>query len=159
MNFLNENVLNSLNISLKFISKGPINNIPALVQIIAKPLSAPIMIILVTHMYVTRHQLFNCFWRLTSHTSKIDYATYFKWCGTCSFPWLRLIFRKYGRDMDKSVSCYRVTGLVVWDFQAFLIYNIFLATEALVMITQQYRKISNIRRNKSPNLNVSRLVL
>ena len=33
--FLNENARLSIKISLKFASKGPINNIPALVQIIA----------------------------------------------------------------------------------------------------------------------------
>ena len=58
--FLNENVLNSIRISLKFIPKGPINNIPALVQIMAwhrpgdKPLSEPMMIISLTHICVTR---------------------------------------------------------------------------------------------------------
>ena len=47
--FLNENVWISIKISLKFVPKGPINNIPALVQIIAwrwprdKPLSEPMM--------------------------------------------------------------------------------------------------------------------
>ena len=47
--FLNENVWISINISLKFIPKGPIDNIPALVQIMAwrrpgdKPLSEPVM--------------------------------------------------------------------------------------------------------------------
>ena len=33
--FLNENVLISIKISLKFVPKGPINNIPALGQIMA----------------------------------------------------------------------------------------------------------------------------
>ena len=33
--FLNENVRISIRISLKFVPKGPINNIPALVQIMA----------------------------------------------------------------------------------------------------------------------------
>ena len=33
--FLNENVRISIMISLKFVPKGPINNIPALVQIMA----------------------------------------------------------------------------------------------------------------------------
>ena len=48
--FLNENVWISINISLKFLSKGPIDNIPALVQIMAwcwpgdKPLSKPKMV-------------------------------------------------------------------------------------------------------------------
>ena len=46
---LNENVLISIKISFKFISNAPINNIQALVQIIAwprpggKPLSEPMM--------------------------------------------------------------------------------------------------------------------
>ena len=47
--FLNENVRISIKISLKFVPNGPINNIPALVQIKAwrrtgnKPLSEPMM--------------------------------------------------------------------------------------------------------------------
>ena len=45
-------------ISLKFVSKGPIYNIPALVQIKAwyqlgnKPLSEPVMVSLLKHIYV-----------------------------------------------------------------------------------------------------------
>ena len=60
--FLNEIVSISIIISLKFIPKGPINNIPALVQIMEwhlpgdKPLSEPMMIILPTHICVTRTQ-------------------------------------------------------------------------------------------------------
>ena len=60
--FLNENVLISLKISLKFIPKVRINNIPALVQIMAwcrpgdKPLSEPIMGNSLTHICVTRPQ-------------------------------------------------------------------------------------------------------
>ena len=48
--FFNENVWISIKISLKFVPKGPINNIPALVQIMAwrrpgdKPLSEPMMV-------------------------------------------------------------------------------------------------------------------
>ena len=47
--FLNENVWFSINISLKFVPRGPINNIPTLVQKMAwrrpgdKPLSEPMM--------------------------------------------------------------------------------------------------------------------
>ena len=60
--FLNENAWISIKISLKFIPKGPINNIPALIQIMAwrrpgdKPLSEPMMIKLPTHICVTRPQ-------------------------------------------------------------------------------------------------------
>ena len=63
--FLNENVRISLKISLKFVPKGPINNNPALVQIIAwrrsgdKPLSEPVMVSLLTHICVTRPQWVN----------------------------------------------------------------------------------------------------
>ena len=61
-NFLNENVWIPIKISLKFVPKGPINNIPALVQIMAwrrsgdKPLSEPMMVGLPTHICVTRPQ-------------------------------------------------------------------------------------------------------
>ena len=53
--FLNENVWISINILLKFIPKGPINNIPALVQMMAwrrpgvKPLSEQMMDSLLTY--------------------------------------------------------------------------------------------------------------
>ena len=60
--FMNENARISINISLKFVPKGLINNIPALVQIMAwrrpgdKPLSEPMMVNLLTHICVTRPQ-------------------------------------------------------------------------------------------------------
>ena len=63
--FFNGNVWISIEISLKFISKGQINNIPALVQIMAwrrpgdKPLSEPMMIILLTHICVARPHKIN----------------------------------------------------------------------------------------------------
>ena len=63
--FFNENVWISIKISLKFVLKGPINNIPALVQIMAwrrpghKPLSEPLMVSLLTHICVTRPQWVN----------------------------------------------------------------------------------------------------
>ena len=60
--FLNENAWIWIKISLKFVPKGPINKIPALVQIMAwrrpgvKPLSEPMMVSLPTHICVTRPQ-------------------------------------------------------------------------------------------------------
>ena len=60
--FLNENVLNSIKISPQFIPTGPINNSPVSVQITVwrrpgdKPISKPMMIILLTHICVTRPQ-------------------------------------------------------------------------------------------------------
>ena len=64
--FLDENVWIRIKISLKFITKGPINNIPALVQIMAwrrpgdKPLSEPMMASLQTHICVVRPQWVKC---------------------------------------------------------------------------------------------------
>ena len=61
----NENVSIPIKISLKFVPKGPINNIPALVQIMAwrrpgdKPLSEPMMVSLLTHICVNQHQWVN----------------------------------------------------------------------------------------------------
>ena len=57
--FWNENVWISLKISLKFVPKVPINNIPALVQIMAwrgsgdKPLSEAMMASLLMHICLT----------------------------------------------------------------------------------------------------------
>ena len=72
---LNENVWNLIKISLKIVPKGPINNIPALVQIMAWPqpcdkpwLYEAIMGRLPTHICVTRPQWLKpsswtkCFW-------------------------------------------------------------------------------------------------
>ena len=59
---LNENVWIMIKISLKVVPKGPINNIPGLVQIMAwrrpgdKPLSEPTMVSLPTHICVARPQ-------------------------------------------------------------------------------------------------------
>ena len=60
--FRDEKILISTNISLNFVSKRQINNIPALVQIMAwrrsgdKPFSEPMMVSLLTHICVTRPQ-------------------------------------------------------------------------------------------------------
>ena len=60
--FFSENVIISIKMSLKFVPKGPVNNIPVLVQIMAwrrpdtKPLPEPMMVRLPTHICVTRPQ-------------------------------------------------------------------------------------------------------
>ena len=70
--FLNEIIWILIKISLKFVPKGPINNIPALVQIMAwhhpgnKSLSEPMMVSLTTHICVTRPQWVN--WHRINHT-------------------------------------------------------------------------------------------
>ena len=84
--FLTENIGISIKISLKFVPKGLINNIPALVQIMAwrrpgdKPLSEPMMVRSLTHICVTRPQWVNskpCIADLLcSDASKINFQLY-----------------------------------------------------------------------------------
>ena len=63
--FFNETFRILIKISLKFVTKGPINNIPALVHIMVwrrpgdKPLSEPMMVSLPTHICVARPQWVN----------------------------------------------------------------------------------------------------
>ena len=60
--FLNDDVWILIKISLKFVPKGPINNVPALVQIMAwrrpgiKLLSEPVFVSLLTHICITQPQ-------------------------------------------------------------------------------------------------------
>ena len=67
--FVNENVSISIKILLKFVPKGPINNTPALVQIMTwhwpgdKPLSEPMMVSLLMHICITRPQWVNTSFR------------------------------------------------------------------------------------------------
>ena len=77
--FLNENVWISLKISLKFVPKGPINNIPASVQIMAwhrpgdKPLSEAMLVSLLMHKCVTWPQ-----WVKVQH-HKLKWISMGKW--------------------------------------------------------------------------------
>ena len=63
--FLNENYFIIIRISLKFVPKGPITIIPALIQIMAwrrpgdKPLSEAMLVSLLTHICVTRPEWVN----------------------------------------------------------------------------------------------------
>ena len=63
--FFNENCCILIKFSLKYVRKGPIDNNPALVQMMAwsrpgdKPLSEPMMVSLPTHICVTRPQWVN----------------------------------------------------------------------------------------------------
>ena len=78
--FFDENVWISLQIPLKFVYKVQINNIPALIQIMAwcrpgdSPLSEPMMVSLLTQMCVTRPRWLN--------SSKLGNASMFERAGS-----------------------------------------------------------------------------
>ena len=78
--FFNENVWISIKNSLKFVPKGLISKIPALVQIMAwcwpgdKPLSEPMMVILPKHICITWSQWIKAPY-LTSHLDLKNWNT------------------------------------------------------------------------------------
>ena len=80
--FLTENIWISLKISLKFVPKYRINNIPALVQIMAwrrpgdKPLSEPMLVSLPTHLCVARPQWVNLNLNLNLKKSLFDWIQF-----------------------------------------------------------------------------------
>ena len=76
--FLNENVCNAIEISLKFVPPGPVNNIPALAWIMAwcqpgdKSFSQPMMVSLLMNICVTRPQWINISNLYHCHLSSTD---------------------------------------------------------------------------------------
>ena len=109
--FLNENVWISIKISLKFVPRGPINNIPSLVQIMAwrrsgdKPLSETMMVSLTTHICVTRLQ-----WvKMTSHErSGVSFHRFIGYL-------LNILSRLTTRQLPKhNHYCLFVLGLPTW---------------------------------------------
>ena len=81
--FLNKNVLIPIEISLKFVPQGPINNIPSLVQIMAwhrpgdKPLSEPMMVSLLTDVCVSRPQWVKDNWQRIEATHAYDLLSWY----------------------------------------------------------------------------------
>ena len=86
--FLNETLFITLKISLKYVHKVRINNIPSLVQIMPwrrpgdKPLSEPLMVSLLTHISVTRPQWVNI---LNCGDLKLYKHHTYNWMGSPSF--------------------------------------------------------------------------
>ena len=93
---LNENVWISIKISLYFVPRGPINNITALVQIMAwrrpgdKPLCEPMVICLLTHIRVARPQ-----W------VKITHVLYWIWSTLLTLPVVKLEYYKLTRSIHR----------------------------------------------------------
>ena len=118
--FFNDNCCILIKFSLKYVHKGPIDNTPALVEIMAwrrsgdKPLSQPMMISLPTHICVTRPQCVKTtrkirlgnqnlislisiklsFYILSADVSKfpIGFRGIYVLCNTFSIPWLQRRF-------------------------------------------------------------------
>ena len=120
--FLNENVWIPIKISLKFVPRGPINYIPALVQIMAwrrpgdKPLSEQMMIRLPTHICVTRPQWVKAQWiDLLQWSAKLlqilslpieKYGD----VGTCNFSSVTYITISDVKFVETGVPTTKITG-------------------------------------------------
>ena len=89
---LNENVWISIDISLKFVPRGPINNIPTLVQVMAwrrpgdKPLSETMMVSSPTHIYVTRPQWVKDITHNSSASAMFNLPGINLWSWFCAVP-------------------------------------------------------------------------
>ena len=96
--FLNENIWITIKLSLKFVLRIPINNIPALVQLMSwcqpgyKPLSEPMMVRLSPHICVIRHSA-----SMSEHFKcQISEASFMTSCGDQkSWQPVKLLWRKH----------------------------------------------------------------
>ena len=102
--FLNENVRILLKISLKFVPKVRINNIPALVPIMAwrrpgdKPLSEAMMDCLLTHICVTRPQWVRVCWTDVSQAIPISNGQFSVNANPCGiFYKAKFVFKPNGQ--------------------------------------------------------------
>ena len=118
--FLNENVWITLQISLKFVHKGLINNILPLFQIMAwrrpgdKPLSEPMMVSLLTHICVTRPQWVK------------------QWC----LLWFLKAWQRHRRERQRPLSFTDKTYLTR--------YHIYINTNYLDVISHPCHNFSNL---------------
>ena len=104
---MSSNAWIQINISLKFVSRGPINNIPTLVQIMAwrrpgdKPLSEPMMVSFLTQVCVTQHQ-----WVKTSAGTSMSQRHIFVhvaavWYLRATAMFLLLLHNSIGNEVQK----------------------------------------------------------
>ena len=108
--FLNETLRISIKISPNFVPKGPINNIPALVQIMAwrrpgdKPLSEPMMVSLLTPICVTRPQWVNPLDKMVA-CSKTTFSHAFWWMASFVF-WFKFHWNMFLRVQLMISQCW-----------------------------------------------------
>ena len=135
--FLNENIWILLKISLKLVPNGPINNAPALVQIMAwcrpgdKPLSGPMMDSSLKHLCITRPQLLKILvWHLTTNNTN-DYTVHwyiFLLSGS------NMLTTKSTRMEDNIIECIKWCisshKIESWRWLHILIYSLLLCKDA-----------------------------
>ena len=123
--------------SLKFVPKGPINNIPALVQIMAwrrsgeKPLFEPMMVNLLTHICVTRPQWVNVMFPMWTGYVVI-WSYHAPWWATSSVL-VNDVFLCTCMSQSWRVVPFTVTiSYVVWD------HTIYKAHSSITLFSQSF---------------------
>ena len=135
--FLNENVRILIKISLKFVPKGPMNNSPALVQIMTwrrsgdKPLSEPMMVSLLTHICVTRPQWDNIVFAVFKFLV-VRFYLYFA-CKAVQLLYSRLSKKT---RLSSTNSRKMSTSLLNSWYRSLLTYNSFKITRLCVQIAK-----------------------
>ena len=116
--FFNENIRILIKISLKFVHKGPVNNIPSLVQIMAwrrpggKPLSEPMMVSLLKHMYVTQPQWVN---RIMLTNLWLKHAAFVRFLLLLTFDNQVSTYLCLPQFHQSIYNCWWLTHLEHWD--------------------------------------------
>ena len=127
--FLNENAWILIDVSLNFVPKVRIHNIPALVQIMAwhlpgdKPLSEPMMVSLLMHICITWSQ-----WNeevLVLLHGDFKYLFHFsveKWHKLWIYYWVSTIFWRAKTLPSTSVTHQLDTFVMMWIHRYLLLY-------------------------------------
>ena len=169
-----------IKISLKFVPKGPINNIPALVQIMAwcrpgnKPLSEPMVVNLPTHICVARPQWVKelVIWESVLAVHQFLFISMFVSHASMHYLLILQIFIHFFNFQmlylpfinNINVSTFLVIfykPFPNYPYKSNFVWSLSVSSYGLCSCAKcnKYRKVSNIRRTKSQNLNASRLIL
>ena len=119
--FLNENAWIAIKIRLKFISKGPINNMSALVQIMTwccasdKPLPEAMMISLLMHICITQPQWDNMAITILCSSSSISWLLHYRLLNSDKHEYintLKFIIKSHsnlmGNNLCQYICCMRI---------------------------------------------------
>ena len=149
--FLNENIIILFKIPFKFVPKGPIENNPALVQIMAsrrlgdKPLYEPMMIRVPTHICVTRPQWVNeaRVWLNQSGAAWLRYVTAYS--GVVQnvnqpVPFLKIDTNIYWYYMRLYITVWSVCCQV---YQQLCVNSIFIYSAHTLFLKSIYKLIRN----------------
>ena len=141
---LNKNIWIPIKISLKFVPRDPINNIPALVQIMAwrrrgdKPLSEPMMDSLPTHICVTRPQWVKLLWNAYYHLTVCSKVLLF----VVNYVHSCIVHTHSYSILNISLLMCRVFGII--GYTRYVLHNIYICDVKNILVKYTWMYIINI---------------